>query len=60
MEAIIRTVNLCRDFSSGGEVVHALRDVNISINPGALTVLRGRSGREDYTDKSTRSFGPTY
>ncbi|NLI60489.1 MAG: ABC transporter ATP-binding protein [Clostridiales bacterium] len=44
MEAIIRTVNLCRDFSSGGEVVHALRDVNISINPGALTVLRGRSG----------------
>ena len=44
MEPIIRTENLCRDFPSGREVVHALRDVNISIRPGTLTILRGRSG----------------
>lgn len=44
MEAIIRTEDICRDFFSGREVVHALRDVNIEIKPGTLTVLRGRSG----------------
>ncbi len=44
MEAIIRTVDLCRDFPSGGGVVHALKNVNISIKPGTLTILRGRSG----------------
>lgn len=44
MEPIIRTVDLSRDFPTGREVVHALKDVNISIIPGTLTVLRGRSG----------------
>lgn len=44
MEPIIRTVDLCRDFPSGRETVHALKDVNIAIKPGTLTVLRGRSG----------------
>ena len=41
---IITTVGLCRDFHTGGEVVHALKNVNIEIKPGKLTVLRGRSG----------------
>ena len=41
---IIRTEGLCRDFETGGEVVHALKDVNITIQPGTLTILRGRSG----------------
>jgi len=44
MEPIIRTVDLCRDFPSGREVIHALKNVNISIKPGTLTILRGRSG----------------
>ena len=41
---IIKTEGLYRDFESGGEVVHALKDINISIEPGTLTILRGRSG----------------
>lgn len=41
---IIQTDQLYRDFESGGEIVHALKDVSISIEPGTLTILRGRSG----------------
>lgn len=41
---IIRTENLCRDFNSGREVVHALKDICVNIEPGKLTILRGRSG----------------
>lgn len=41
---IIKTEGLYRDFESGGEVVHALKNINISIQPGTLTILRGRSG----------------
>lgn len=44
MGTIIRTVDLNRDFPSGRGVVHALKGVNISIQPGTLTILRGRSG----------------
>jgi putative ABC transport system ATP-binding protein len=44
MEPIIKTDNLCRQFKSGDEIVHALKDINISIMPHALTILRGRSG----------------
>ncbi len=44
MEAIIRTENLSRDFVSGRDVVHALKNVNIEIMKGQLTILRGRSG----------------
>jgi putative ABC transport system ATP-binding protein len=41
---IIRTENLDRDFRTGREIVHALKQVNINIQPEKLTVLRGRSG----------------
>ena len=41
---IIKTENLSRQFQSGREVVYALRDVNIEVQEGALTILRGRSG----------------
>lgn len=44
MEPIIKTENLCRQFKSGNEIVHALKNINISIMPNALTILRGRSG----------------
>ncbi len=42
--SIITTADLCKDFHTGGEVIHALKNVNIEIKPGKLTVLRGRSG----------------
>jgi putative ABC transport system ATP-binding protein len=44
VEPIIVTENLSRDFKTGGEIVHALRNVSISIMPKTLTILKGRSG----------------
>ena len=44
MGIIYSTVNIGRVFRSGGENVHALRNVSISIEHGKLTLLRGRSG----------------
>ena len=44
MEPIMTTQSLCRDFQTGSETVHALRDINLSIMPGELTLLWGRSG----------------
>ncbi len=41
---MIRTENITRQFQSGREVVYALRDINIEIQSGTLTILRGRSG----------------
>ncbi|MBE6837736.1 MAG: ABC transporter ATP-binding protein [Ruminococcus sp.] len=44
-EMILTTKNLCRDFKIGdGSVVHALKNINIEIEKGKLTILRGRSG----------------
>ena len=36
--------NVCRQFQSGKEIVHALKDVSVNIRANALTILRGRSG----------------
>jgi putative ABC transport system ATP-binding protein len=44
MSAIITTEGLCRRFHSGRETIDALKDINISIEEGSLTILRGRSG----------------
>ena len=44
MTALLEAVNICRDFKQGSQTVHALVDVNISIQPGTLTMLAGRSG----------------
>lgn len=41
---MIRTENISRQFQSGREIVYALRDINMEIQPKALTILRGRSG----------------
>ena len=44
-EIILSAQDLCRDFKIGdGSVVHALRSINIEIEKGKLTILRGRSG----------------
>ena len=44
MSQIIRAENLSREFPSGREVVHALSEVNMEVESGTLTILRGRSG----------------
>jgi putative ABC transport system ATP-binding protein len=44
MDPIIKTESLYRQFKSGNEIVHALKNINISIMPHSLTILRGRSG----------------
>lgn len=44
MEPIIKTEQLHRRFLSGRETIHALKNINIHVQPGTLTILRGRSG----------------
>ena len=44
MSSIIVTENVNRSFASGRETIHALKNVNISVEKGTLTILRGRSG----------------
>lgn len=41
---IVEGYNLTRDFKAGGIVTHALRGVDIQLQPGELVALRGRSG----------------
>ena len=41
---IIRTENINRIFRSGGNKIQALKDININVYPGTLTLLKGRSG----------------
>jgi len=43
-EIILSTQNVCRDFITGSETVHAVKNANLSIEKGTLTILRGRSG----------------
>jgi putative ABC transport system ATP-binding protein len=42
--ALVVTEGLGRDFRAGASVVHALRDVDLSVQNGTLTVVHGRSG----------------
>jgi putative ABC transport system ATP-binding protein len=44
MTALLKTRALCRDFVSGPETVHAVRDVSLVVPSGRLTVLCGPSG----------------
>lgn len=45
MDSIITAKNVCMDFKIGdGSVVHALKGINLEIQPNKLSVLRGRSG----------------
>jgi len=41
---ILQTENIRRVFHSGKETVHALKGINIKVEQGSLTMLRGRSG----------------
>ena len=42
--ALVVTEGLGRDFRAGASVVHALRNVDLSLPDGTLTVVHGRSG----------------
>ena len=42
--AVIQTQGLCRDFSVGSQVVHALRDVDLLIHRGEFIAIMGPSG----------------
>ena len=44
MNAIIRTHNLMRRYRMGGELIHALRGVDLSINKGEYVAIMGPSG----------------
>lgn len=45
MSYILATNGLSRDFVIGdGSVIHALKDINITVAEGKLTILKGRSG----------------
>jgi len=43
-EIIIETQDLCKDYVDGGNVIHALRDVNIRIYRGEMVAIMGPSG----------------
>jgi len=41
---IMWTEYVDREFRAGRDIVHALKRINVKIQPGKLTILRGRSG----------------
>lgn len=43
-DALIKTVNLCKEYHLGDNVVHALQDVSISIQEGEFLAIMGPSG----------------
>jgi putative ABC transport system ATP-binding protein len=42
--AVLRAIDVVRDYPSGDTVIHALRSVSLSADPGRLIAVRGRSG----------------
>ena len=45
MSELLTAQNVCRDFVIGdGSVIHALKDINMNVAEGKLTILKGRSG----------------
>jgi putative ABC transport system ATP-binding protein len=41
---LVRTIDLARDYASGGGVVHALRGIDLEVRRGEFVALKGRSG----------------
>lgn len=40
----IRLENVSRNYDLGGRIIHAIRDINLDVNPGDLIVIYGPSG----------------
>jgi putative ABC transport system ATP-binding protein len=43
-DSLIECRSVCKDYDMGGEVIHALRDVSLSINQGEYVAIMGPSG----------------
>jgi putative ABC transport system ATP-binding protein len=43
-QALIECRSVCKDYDMGGEVIHALRDVSLTINRGEYVAVMGPSG----------------
>ncbi|MFT5162936.1 MAG: putative ABC transport system ATP-binding protein [Alteromonadaceae bacterium] len=43
-QEVVRLSHICRHFTLGDTQVHALKDINLSINKGEFLVLKGTSG----------------
>src|SRR6476619_5173902 len=44
MPPLVQTVGISKFYASGANVVHALRDVTVSIERGEFVAIQGRSG----------------
>lgn len=44
MTPIIKVSDLCKDYSRGATLVHALNSINLQVNPGELVAIMGPSG----------------
>lgn len=44
MDTVIKAKEIYRDFTVGSQVINALKGINIDVERGSVTVLKGRSG----------------
>ena len=55
--ALIECRSVCKDYDMGGEVIHALRDVSLTISRGEYVAIMGPSGFGDELRGSSFFWG---